>query len=234
MIEKDLAASFGMPEITIITDYSITKEIADMCHKMGEARHNGEIAVDLQTYRNKFYTVSDFCFVFINKETRLPVGYFIILPLTDSAIKRYMNHKLSFDIIEAEDLQTLKSEGLFNLFLDTCVMSEQYRTREMAQLFFALLANAIIERAKKMSFCNYVFAEQFKDFTKMICEKFGLKVLKKNDYGDGLISNFYGGIFDYRIFIGLANYGILEFAHENKHAADILSKRKDLWRERLN
>jgi hypothetical protein len=229
MIDGKLGSAFGMPEITVITDYSITPELAEKCWSMGEKQYYGDLAVDLQTYRNKFYAIPDFCFVFMHKETNEPVGYFIILPLTDDAIMRYMANELSFETIQPGDLQKIEPESLFNLFFDTKVMYKQYRTPNMAKLLFSLFANALIERARDFSYCNYILIDQYKDFTKVIAETMKAEFLKSFKYAGGLDGNLYGCLFDYKNYQGLPNYNVLEFAYNNAASNIILGKAEDLW-----
>jgi len=231
MIDENLAAAFGMPEVTVISDYSITTELAEKCWHMGETTYYADTQVDLQTYRNKFYAIPDFCFIFMHKETKEPVGYFIILPLTDDAVKRYMGNKLSFDKIQADDLQTIESESVYNLFFYKEAVYKQYRTPNMAKLVFSLLANAIIERARQFSFCNYILIDAYKDFSKTLAETMKTKFLTSHKYSNGVEASLYGGVFDYKNFDGLVNFGILEFAYNNIFAEEILKRGKDLWAE---
>jgi hypothetical protein len=225
-----VAAQFGMPEITVVGDYSITPELATKC--FNTRRDSLLRPVDLETYKNKFWAIPDFCWVFLHKETDQVIGYFIILPFTDDAIKRYMNGKLTFDAIKPSDLQKLSDDSLYNLFWDTKAICKQYRTKNMIQLIVSLVANAMIERARRFSFCNYILMDVHRDFSKTLAEVMATKLLTKVKYTNGLECSLYGRIFDYRDFSGLPNYGILEFAYNNKHAAEILKGAKDLWRER--
>jgi len=196
---------------------------------MGETTYYADAQVDLQAYRNKFYAIPDFCFIFMHKETKEPVGYFIILPLTDDAIIRYMGNKLSFDKIQASDLQTIKSESVYNLFFYKNAVYKQYRTPNMAKLVFSLLANAIIERARKFSFCNYLLVDVYKDFSKTLAENLKTNFLTQRKYSNGVEGSLYGGVFNFECFDGLPNDGILEFAYNNIFADEILKRGKDLW-----
>jgi hypothetical protein len=229
MIDENLAAAFGMPEITVIADYSITPELAEKCYNMGEVTYYADIKVGIQTYIDKFHAIPDFCFIFMHKNTKEPVGYFICLPMTDDAIMRYMRNEISFDTIKPDDLQAIESESLYNLFLDRKAFYKQYRTPNMAKLFFSLLANAIIERARKFSFCNYLLVDAYKEFSKTLAESMKTKNLTSHKYSNGLEGSLYGGLFDYKSFDGLPNDGILEFAYNNIFAEEILKRRKDLW-----
>jgi hypothetical protein len=227
MIDEFLAASFGMPEIVVVSDFDITPEVAEQCHTMGEVAFYGDIAVDAATYKNKLYACPDFSFAMLDHKTRQPVGYFIFLPITNDAVGRYMRGEVSFKTISPSDLCELADGSLYNLFLDTSVMTEKYRNSDMARLTFSVLANAIIEKAKRFCMCQYIFAEQIKDFTKTMCEKFRLNLLQQRQI-DGNQSNLYGSVFNYSAFKGLPNYPVLEFAYENKAAKAVLTHMVDL------
>jgi len=229
MIDEKLAAAFGMPEVTVISDYSITTELAEKCWHMGEVTYYADIKVDKQTYIDKFYAIPDFCFIFMHKKTKEPIGYFITLPLTDNAIMRYMKNELSFDTIRPADLQTIEPESLYNLFFDRKAVYKQYRTPNMARLVFSLLANAIIERARKFSFCNFVLIDVYKEFCKTLAESMQTKFLVSHKYSNGLEGSLYGGRFNWKSFEELPNDGILEFAYNNIFAEEILKRGKDLW-----
>ena len=229
MINENIASAFGMPEITVITDYSITDELAQQCHNMGGVTFYADIVVDPEVYKNKFYAIPDFCFVFMHKATKQPIGYFIILPLTESAILRYMDNKLLYDTIKPNDLQEIQDEQLYNLFFDSMVLTKQYQTSNMARLLFTLLANVIIERARRFSFCNYVLIDQYKDFEKAICDRLNAKFLRTITYTNGRQGRLYGTKFDYTIFQKLPNYPAMQFAYNNKTADEVLLKTKDLW-----
>ncbi|MCL2540404.1 MAG: hypothetical protein FWE53_03115 [Firmicutes bacterium] len=229
MIDENIGAHFGMPEITVITDYSITPELAETCYDMGEIPYYGDLAVDLQTYKNKFYAIPDFCFVFMHKETKKPVGYFIILPLTDDAITRYLDDKLFYSTMQPNDLKKPEDESLYNLFFDTSVLYKEYRTQNMARLVFSLLINAIIERARRFSYCNYILIDQAKEFTGTIAEALPLKPLKPHRYPNGTEGHLWGALFDYKNYKRLPNYNVLNFAYNNKMADKLLENKRDLW-----
>jgi len=229
MIDEALAAAFGVPEITIVSDYSITPELAEQCYDLGNKLCLSGIAVDKQVYRNKLYAAPDFCIVFINKKTNKVVGYFIILPLTNDAILRYMDGKLSHDSIKPSDLQDIEDDQIFNLFFDSLVLHPDYQTSKMAKLFFALLGNMLVERARRFSYCNYILIEQHKAFEKTICEKLNAKLLKMVKCPSGRVGNLYGAKFDHKIFQRLPNYAVLDFAYSNKNAERMLSYTTDLW-----
>ena len=231
MIDENLAAAFGMPELTIISHHSITPELAEKCYHMGETTYYADSAVDLQTYKNKFNAVPDFCFVFMHKELNEPVGYFIILPLNDDAIKRYMKNELSFDTIQPGDLQRLKPNSLYNLFFDTKAVVKQYRTPEMAKMFFSLLIDAMVYRAKNFTLCNYILIDAYKEFSKTLAEVLETKLLTTHKYTNGFESELYGSIFNYKNFQGSPNYTVLDFAYSNDQAVEILQGQKDLWAE---
>jgi len=231
MINENIAASFGMPEITVISDYSITPEIAEKCYNMGEVTYYSDTLVDLQTYKNKFHAVPDFCFVFMHKETNQPVGYFIILPLTDDAIMRYMKNQVSFNTLKPSDLQSIEPEQFYNLYFDTDVLYKQYRTQEMKNLLFSLIANAMIEHARNFSFCNYILIDGYKDFSKVLAKSLNTKYLTTHKYDNGVESDLYGETFDYAIFEDLQIYSTIEFAYNNLYAKRFLKEAKDLWQE---
>jgi hypothetical protein len=231
MIDENLAAAFGMPELTVITDYDITPELAEKCYYMGEVTYYADIPVDLQTYKNKFNAIPDFCFVFIHKQTREPVGYFINLPLTSDAIKRYMKNELSFDTIQQGDLQRIQDESVYNIFFDSKVVYKQYRTPQMAKLVFTLLVNAIIERARGFAFCNYILIDVYKEFSKKLAETMQTNFLTKHKYTNSKEGELWGAQFDYKNFKGLSNYNVLEFAYNNLLSKEIMKRGKDLWAE---
>ena len=148
MIDENLAAMFGMPEITVVTGYDITCELADKCFDKGGSLYYAGIPTDAKLHTNKIYALPDFCFFFIHKATGNPVGYFVILPLTEDSIMRYMDNKLLYNTIEPDDLQPIKSDQMYNLFFDSIVLCKQYRTSNMARLFLRCL-RAILSTVRK-------------------------------------------------------------------------------------
>jgi hypothetical protein len=227
MIDNEIGAMFGLPEVGVIFGASITDEHAEMCHKMGELKYHNDCSVDLQTYKNLFFASPQFSYIMMNKNSNEIIGYFIFLPFTDTAIKKYMADELAFDCVTPNDIIELKPNSLYNLFIDYCVLKEEYRNGNMAKLLFSLIANSIIDLARKFCLCNYIFCEQIKDFTKVICEKFGLKLLRSRKYANGLVGNLYGGAFDCKIFARLPNFSGIEFAYNNAVSNEILAKAQD-------
>ena len=137
-----------MPEIKIVSDYSITQALAARCHEFGDSIIHGGLGVEQQVYKNKMYGAPDFCFVFCDKATNEPVGYFIIIPLTTDAVLRYMDNKLSCATISPDDLEELEDDQMFTLFFDSMVLHPNYQTPKMAKLAFALLADALVESVR--------------------------------------------------------------------------------------
>lgn len=231
MYDENLAAAFEVPEITVITGVDITREQVEMCFELGKGTVYHNIPIELEMYQNKFYARPDFCFIFLHKETKLPIGYTIILPLTEDAIFRYMDNKLSFDTIQPGDLSKIQKKACYYLFFDSMVINKQYQTPEMAKLLFSLFTSTLIERIRQFNLCSYIIIDQYTDFELQICKKLQLKHLRGITYTNGKNGNLYGGFFNYELFKGLpaSVYNVLEFAFNNDLSKEILSLREDLW-----
>jgi hypothetical protein len=230
MINENLAALFGMPEITVITDYSITEDIVKKCYET-ELNHFKDSAVDLQTYLNKMCGLPDFDIVFMHKETKAVIGYFIILPLTNDAVMRFFSNELTYETIQPSDLTGFPQDGLYNLYFDSKALEKQYQTAEMARLVFTIIVDTILNKARKFSLCNFILIDQYREFTKVIAESMNAKYIKKQKYKSGLEANLYACTFDYKRYAHLPNYLALEFAYNNTHSKKILEKRVDLLTE---
>jgi len=99
----------------------------------------------------------------------------------------------------------------------------------MAKLVFSLVVNALIEKARRFSFCNYILVDVYKDFSRTLAETMETKFLTTHTYTNSLVGELYGASFDYKKFKGLPNYNVLEFAYNNNFANKILTRQNDLW-----
>lgn len=230
MIDDNIGAVFGMPELRVVTDYDITPELAEQCYNAGIKYYQG-IETDLAAYKNKFYALPDFCSVFIHKDTNQVIGYFIILPLTNEAVMKFFRNKLTYENIMPADLQKFNDHGFYNLYLDSKALVKQYQTPKMLELVFSIFVNSVIEKARNYCFCNYVLSDAWKDFSVQLSKGLGLGALQKIKYSNGEMAELYGALFDYKRFAKLPNGDALDVAYDNLYANKLLANRHDLWAE---
>ena len=232
MIDEKIANGFNLSEITVVTDCHITPEMAEQCYEILKTSNSyNELPVTSEDIKNKFHSIPDFCAVFMHKQYNKPVGFFIVLPFTESAMMRYIDDKLTFNTIEPADIEHPKNNGLFNLFFEASVTHKDYLTSDMARLEFSILLGTIIRKARNHSYCNYVLHDTYGEFSCMVADKMKLSKLKPHKYSNGLEGSLYGGLFDYSVYKNLPNYPTLEHAYNTDTAKDILKHRKDLWEE---
>jgi hypothetical protein len=230
MINKKIAAEFGLPEITIVTDYSISPELIEKCYQV-EISHFPDSADTHDIFVNKMRALPDFCFVLVHEATQKVVGYFTILPISDDAVMRIFKNELLYDTLTPGDICDFSPNGLYNLYFDTKMVSKQYQTPETAQLVFMLVANTIIEKARHFCLCNYLVLDQFREFSKILADSMKMNLLRTIKYNSGAEANLFGMPFNPSAFFALPNGSALEFAYNNDAAKAVLIKRRDLWQD---